>query len=115
MLDVVLTAVRSPGGWVRVDQFRVIAPRAIQKLRDMNEEITSEKSGSFVVEKADWISVLGTSSIDEVEQWIQKMRSEPRGRTFLKRGTILGIVDRYREVSAVLEIEDVAAEILGGV
>lgn len=41
------------------------------------------------------------------------MRSGERGRTFLKRGTVLGIVDPWGVVSAVVMIEDVVGE--GGV
>ncbi|KAL9113894.1 MAG: hypothetical protein Q9227_002028 [Pyrenula ochraceoflavens] len=111
-LDVVLTAVRSPRGWVRIDHSRLIAPRAVQTLCDMEEEINAESKRGLSVEKTDWISVLGSSSVKEVKGWIKKMRSEPRGRTFLKHGTILGVVDNCQEVSAVLEIEDVAADLL---
>ena len=35
------------------------------------------------------------------------MRSSERGRTFLRRGTVLGIVDSEGKVSGVVEIERV--------
>lgn len=38
------------------------------------------------------------------------MRRAERGRTFLKRGTVLGIVDPRGGVSAVVMIEDVVGE-----
>ena len=109
-LDVLRTAVRSPGGWVRVSDYHMIAPRRVQKLRDMSEPVCEYVDKSIVIEKTDWISVLSDCSIEEARQWILMMRSEARGRTFLKRGTILGIVDRNNEVSGVVEIEDIVGD-----
>lgn len=106
-LDVVLTAVRSPGGWVCLSPTHVISPRRVQTLQNMDEPIDLVLSKHLAVEKSDWISVLGSWSVTEVKHWIKKMRTEPRGRAFLKNGTILGIVDGNKQVSSVLEIEDV--------
>lgn len=104
-LDIMVEAVRSPGGWVRVHPRQIIAPRQIQKLRDMDRPVS--QLGDIIVEKTDWISILAQSTVDEAREWIERMRKEPRGRTFLKPGTILGIVDEKGEVSGVVEIEDV--------
>lgn len=68
----------------------------------------------IVIEKTDWISIPADSTVGEVKEWIASMRLEPRGRTFLKEGTILGIVDERREVSGVVEIEDVVGDDWGG-
>ena len=110
-LDVLQAAVRSPRGWVRISQIHIMAPRQIQKLQDMAETIDLQHPA--VVEKQDWISVLGSCRVDEVKQWILSMRMEKRGRTFLKKGTVLGVVDDKNEVSAVAEIEDVVGELPG--
>lgn len=107
-LDIMVEAVRSPGGWVRVDHRQIIAPRQLQKLRDMDRPVS--QLGDIIVEKTDWISILARSTVDEAREWIERMREEPRGRTFLKPGTILGIVDEKGEVSGVVEIEDVLGE-----
>lgn len=107
-LDILVEAVRSPGGWVRVDPCQIIAPRQIQKLRDMDCPVS--ELGDIVVENTDWISILAQSTVDEAREWIQTMRKEPRGRTFLKPATILGIVDGEGEVSGVVEIEDIVGE-----
>ena len=42
------------------------------------------------------------------------MRSEERGRGFLRKGTVLGIVDERNEVTGVVEIEDVVGDDLSG-
>lgn len=107
-LDIIQTAVRSPGGWVRILPTHIMAPRRIQQLEDMAETIDAMYPA--VVEKQDWISILGSCSVDEVKQWITGMRKEGRGRAFLKKGVVLGIVDERNEVSGVVEIEDVVAD-----
>jgi hypothetical protein len=108
-LDVLQAAVRSPNGWVRISPIHIMAPRRIQQLQDMSEVIDLQHLA--VIEKQDWISILGSCPIDEAKQWIFNMRTGGRGRTFLKRGTVLGIVDGKNEVSAVVEIEDVVGEL----
>jgi hypothetical protein len=95
---------------VRVSPYHMIAPRRVQKLQDMNEAVCDYSDTSIVREKSDFISVLGDCTIDEARQWILKMRSEERGKTFLYPGTILGIVDKNNEVSGVVEIEDVVGD-----
>ena len=102
-IDVLLTAVRSKNGWVRADPRHIVPPRKVQTLREPEAVLQS----CVAVEKTDWISVLGNLPVEEVRQWIFRMREESRGRTFLNAGTILGVVDAQNEVSGVVEIEDV--------
>lgn len=114
-LDLLLAAVRSPRGWVRVSPDHIVSPRRIQALTDLHRPLDSRKERPLAVERADWISVLGDCPISDAREWILKMRREGRGQTFLMRGTILGIVDKSNEVSGVVEIEDVVGEdLLGG-
>ena len=109
-LDILRAAVRSPGGWVRVSPYHMIAPRQVQRLQDMNEAVCDYRDPTIVREKSDFISLLGDCAIEEARQWILKMRSEERGKTFLHPGTILGIVDKHNAVSGVVEIEDVIGD-----
>ena len=95
---------------MRVSPYHMIAPRRVQKLQEMDEAVTNYNDGSIVVERSDFISVLGDCTIEEAQLWILKMRSEERGKTFLHPGTILGIVDKQNEVSGVVEIEDVVGD-----
>ena len=108
-IDVLQAAVRSSRGWVRISPIHIMAPRRIQQLQGIAEVISCLHPA--VIEKQDWISVLGSCPVDEAKQWILNMRKQGRGRTFLKRGTVLGIVDGKNEVSAVAEIEDVVGEL----
>lgn len=112
--DVLLTAVRSPKGWVRLSPNHVIAPRRCARLLDPNIEVKSftDDLGPLVIERTDWISVVGDCTVEECRQWIIKMRTEGdgRGRHFLRPGTILGIVDGHSQKSGVVEIEDVVGE-----
>ncbi|KAL9102952.1 MAG: hypothetical protein Q9187_009064, partial [Circinaria calcarea] len=109
VLDILLTAARSSSGWVRLSSRTIVGPRTIQKLgRDpsnLDREIHHLEAGT-VVEKQDWISIPGSSTIEEAKQWIMDMRRGERGKQFLKEGTILGIVDEEKEVSGVVEIEE---------
>jgi hypothetical protein len=109
-LDILRSAVRSPGGWVRVSPYHMIAPRQVQRLQDMHEAVCDYSDPAIVREKSDFISVLSDCTIEEARLWILKMRSEERGKTFLYPGTILGIVDKHNEVSGVVEIEDVVGD-----
>ncbi len=90
----------------------IIAPRQVQRLGnnpDLDHPMHQFEAGT-VVEKGDWISILGTSAVQEAREWIESMRKGERGKTFLKEGTVLGIVDVKGDVSGVVEIEDVVEE-----
>ncbi|MCJ1392887.1 hypothetical protein MMC18_005759 [Xylographa bjoerkii] len=108
-LDILLAAARSPSGWVRVSSDTIIAPRQIQKLGspEQLDYPVHTLDDDVVVEKGDWISVPAASTVEEARRWIEDMRVSERGRTFLREGTVLGIVDARGEVSGVVEIEDV--------
>lgn len=110
-LDVLLAAARSSSGFVRTSSHHMIGPRRVQKLREPGIVIANhvDQWGQVVIERSDWISILGTCTVDECKEWIIQMREEGdgRGKQFLKRGTILGIVDQHNEVSGVVEIETI--------
>ncbi|KAK4946912.1 hypothetical protein LTR10_014054 [Elasticomyces elasticus] len=112
--DVLLTAVRSPRGFVRTTSHHMVGPRRIQHLTNPEAPIEDleDQYGRVVVEQTDWISVLGTISVEECTTWIHQMRNEGagRGKDFLKRGTLLGIVDYNNEVTGVVEIEELLGE-----
>lgn len=112
--DVLLTAAKSPSGWVRVSPSSIIAPRRVDKLGNMPDLNCSIlrmlEVGHLMVEKADWISILESNSVLEAKDWILGMREGERGKDFLKAGTILGVVDSKGSVSGVVEIEDVVGE-----
>lgn len=112
--DVLLSAVRSPKGWVKLSSDHVIAPRRCQRIIDPNTPVhnLSDNLGPVVIERTDWISIPGECTIEECKQWIIKMRTEgdARGRSFLRPGTILGIVDSQSRKNGLVEIEDVVGE-----
>jgi len=111
--DILVTAVRSPRGFVRTSTHHMVGPRRVQKMRIPELPISDleDDFGKVVIEKTDWISVLGSTSVDECKRWIHQMREEGtgRGKEFLRRGTLLGIVD-HNEVIGIVEIEDVMGE-----
>lgn len=112
--DVLLAAVRSPRGFVRISADHVIGPRRCQRLADptINVRNFSDDRGSLAVERTDWISVPDDWTVEECKRWIVQMRTEgaARGKYFLRPGTILGIVDGESQKSGVVEIEDVVGE-----
>jgi D-arabinose 5-phosphate isomerase GutQ len=112
-LNVLLAAVKSAKGFVRISPAYMIGPRRVQQLHDPTAlvEDFEDELGRVVVERTDWISVLSTSTVEECRQWIRQMRDEGsgRGRYFLKRGTLLGIVE-HNEVTGIVEIEDVMGD-----
>lgn len=108
--DILLTAIKSSSGWVRVTSSSIIAPRRVQQLGNIPEldcSIRMFEGKSLVIERANWISVPAENSVQEAKDWILEMRQGERGREFLKLGTVLGIVDVKGSVSSVVEIEDV--------
>lgn len=113
-VDVLLAAVRSPRGWVRLSPNHVVAPRRIQRMTNPHENVSTfkDQNGSSIIERTDWISVLGDCTVEECKQWIMRMCTEgdARGRSFLRPGTVLGIVDAQSQKSGVVEIEDVVGE-----
>ncbi|KAI4248255.1 MAG: hypothetical protein LQ352_005973 [Teloschistes flavicans] len=112
ILDAVLTAARSISGWVRPSLDSILAPRQIQKIgrtADLYQPLHLLDAG-LVSDKGDWISVPATSTVQETRDWILHMRQSERGRSFLKKGTVLGIVDPEQCVSSVVEIEDIVEE-----
>ncbi|KAL8832935.1 MAG: hypothetical protein Q9170_004638 [Blastenia crenularia] len=112
VLDAILAAAKSVSGWVRPSPETIIAPRQIQsigRLSDLDRMIRLLDDGS-VVEKGDWISVEAASTVQEARNWILHMRQVGRGKNFLKKGTILGIVDSLQSVSGVMEIEDIMSD-----
>lgn len=122
-LNILLTTIQNPQakGWVRVSPIHIIGPRRIRTLltdhpdRGLHEiPPPPPDHAPLVIEKPDWISVLGSCSVTECRAWILRMRREERGRGFLRPGTVLGVVDDRNEVSAVVEIEDVVGDDLSG-
>ncbi|KAL8767072.1 MAG: hypothetical protein Q9209_006299 [Squamulea sp. 1 TL-2023] len=112
VLDALLTAASSASGWVRPSLETIVAPRQIQRIGrrlDLNQQLSSLRDGT-VIEKGDWISIPAANSVQEARSWIMHMRQSSRGRTFLKSGTILGIVDAQQCVSGVVEIEEIVNE-----
>ncbi|KAL9611390.1 MAG: hypothetical protein Q9167_003965 [Letrouitia subvulpina] len=112
ILDALLAAAKSSSGWVRPSPTKVIGPRQIQRIGkspDIYKSLESLEEDT-VIERTDWISLRAESTILEAKRWILVMRKEDRGKSFLKVGTIMGIVDANQEVSGVVEIEDVVGE-----
>lgn len=112
VLDAILTAARSKSGWVRPSPETTISPRQIQLIghqANLSQPLRL-LGGGIVVEKGDWISIEAANSVQEARAWILRMRQSERGKTFLKRGTVLGIVDGQKCVSAVVEIEEIMDE-----
>lgn len=112
VLDAILTAASSASGWVRPSPETIIAPRNIQRIGrqlDLNQPLLFLENG-IVVEKGDWISIDAASSVQEARDWILQMRQSERGKTFLKKGTVLGIVDAQQLVSGVVEIEEIVSD-----
>ena len=111
--DLLLTAVRSPRGFVRTSPNHIVGPRRMQNLQNPELPVADleDHIGKIVIEKSDWISVLGTSTVEECKHWIYQMREggSGRGKEFLRRGTLLGIVD-HNEVTGVVEIEDLMGD-----
>ena len=112
VLDAILTAARSKSGWVRPSPETIISPRQIQLIGHQVNPSQPLRllGGGIVVEKGDWISVEAANSVQEAQDWILRMRQSERGKTFLKKGTVLGVVDAQKSVSGVVEIEEIVEE-----
>ena len=113
VLDAFLAATQSASGWVRASTTTVISPRQIRRvgkqLQDIRRPLQSLEKG-VVIEKQDWISIPAQSSVLEARQWILSMRKRERGRSFLRVGTVMGVVDSNKAISSVVEIDDIVGE-----
>ena len=112
VLDAILTAARSKSGWARPSPETIISPRQVQLIGhqvDPSQPLRLLAVG-IIVEKGDWISVEAANSVQEARDWILRMRLSERGKTFLKKGTVLGVVDALKSVSGVVEIEEIVEE-----
>lgn len=112
VLDAILTAAKSVSGWVKLSPERTLSPRQIQRLgraTDLGQALRSLDNG-IVVEHGDWISIEAADSVQEARDWILQMRQTERGPTFLRQGTILGIVDAQQCKSGVVEIEEIVGD-----
>lgn len=113
VLDAILTAAKSVSGWVRPTPETVISPRQVQRIGhevDVSQPLRLLGDG-VLVEQGDWISIEATSTVQEAREWIRRiLRQTERAKTFLKRGTVLGIVDGQRCKTGVVEIEEIIDE-----
>ena len=112
VLDIVLTAAKSASGWVRPSPEAIISPRQVQRIgHSADPSLPLRLLGKdIVVDKKDWISVEASNTKEEVRDWILQMRQTREDTSFLKPGTILGIVSANHCVTGVIEIEEIVNE-----
>ncbi|KAH0537109.1 hypothetical protein FGG08_006070 [Glutinoglossum americanum] len=107
ILDCVLAAVRSPNGWMRLDDELAIPPRRIQRLSAgaMGQPINEIKG--LIASADSWVTIPVQSTVEEVRNWVLGVRAQSpaKEQEMLGEGTVLGLV-RDGRVEALVEVEE---------
>lgn len=75
VLDCLLLAVRSRGGWLKTTKGEVVPPRLLQQVTEPAVGFRNVELG-LVVPEEEWVKVPGDASIDEARKWVMATRTE---------------------------------------
>jgi hypothetical protein len=107
-LDCVLAAVRSPNGWVRLNDKSAIPPRRVQRLSAMAMREPIGEIGGLIASADTWVTIPAQSPVEEVRSWILGVRAQSpvKEQEILGGGTVLGLVSEGK-IDSLVEIEDI--------
>lgn len=105
VLDCLLLAVRSRGGWLKTVKGEVVPPRLLQMVTEPEVAFRKEELG-LVVPEEEWVKVPGDSSIDEARRWIMATRTEDFTRSRMEFLVVAAVVDG--KVVGVIEYGDLS-------
>ncbi|KAF8430472.1 hypothetical protein BGX38DRAFT_397758 [Terfezia claveryi] len=105
VLDCLLLAVRSRGGWLKTVKGEVVPPRLLQMVTEPEVAFRKEELG-LVVPEEEWVKVPGDASIDEARRWIMATRTEDFTRSRMESLVVAAIADG--KVVGVIEYGDLS-------
>lgn len=105
VLDCLLLAVRSRGGWLKTAKGEVIPPRLLQRVTEPAVGFRNEELG-LVVPEEEWVKVPGDASIDEARRWIMATRTEDFTGSRIESLVVAAVVDG--KVVGVIEYGDLS-------
>lgn len=111
VLDCLLLAVRSRGGWLKTAKGEVIPPRLLQRVDEPTMDFR-DSGLSLVVPESGWVKVPGDASIDEARRWILASRTEDCTSITLETLVVAAVVGG--KVVGVLEFGDLCGNPTSG-
>jgi len=106
VLDCLLLAVRSRGGWLKTAKGEVIPPRLLQMATKPTVGFRKDELG-LVVPEDKWVKVPGDANIDEARRWIMATRAEDFTGSRMESLVVAAVVDG--KVVGVIEYGDLSA------
>lgn len=90
---VLMSAYRSPTGWVRCGNDAVLTPRGIKRLGPEDMCLEAESIHGLMITRDTWISVDAEMQLPRAAEWIRGLRrSEQRGETVYSDDAVLSII-----------------------
>ncbi|KAF8422698.1 hypothetical protein EV426DRAFT_535020 [Tirmania nivea] len=107
VLDCLLLAVRSRGGWLKTAKGEVVPPRLLQRVTEPAMSFRNEELG-LVVPEEKWVKVPGNASIDEARRSIMATRTEDFTGSRMESLVVATVVDG--KVVGVIEYGDLSVD-----
>ncbi|KAF8430223.1 hypothetical protein EV426DRAFT_660512 [Tirmania nivea] len=107
VLDCLLLAVRSRGGWLKTAKGEVVSPRLLQRVTEPAMSFRNEELG-LVVPEEKWVKVPGNASIDEARRSIMATRTEDFTGSRMESLVVATVVDG--KVVGVIEYGELSVD-----
>jgi D-arabinose 5-phosphate isomerase GutQ len=99
--DVIMSAYRSPSGWVKYDDDMVIAPLRVKRLMPQEMETEATKVNGLIVPKREWIPVPAELDVKEVVAFVQSARSSKPAGTMYDDDAVMSVTHNGEPIGVV--------------
>jgi len=105
VLDCLLLAVRSRGGWLKTAKGEVVPPRLLQVVTEPAVDFRDEEL-RLVVPEEEWVKVPGDASVEGARKWVMATRTEDFTERRMESLVVAAVVDG--KVVGVIEYGDLS-------